>query len=201
MLPIAKTTSRWVGGGKRVMATSTQFWSVADGTMFLTADGRRIQEWYVLNAEQQARVAEAFGLWDDVSAFTAIQVIDDDNLARDSMTIVTEYFLGIEYDRYWKNSLPNDWTRVALAQIDGGPTTPPRTDGGDETLGVNKADGAQDRYHEVYIDLDLEGRGRSSSAAKHLLSLCTNWVTRSWRCRPSLRPAATSTMMTQRRPP
>ncbi len=134
------------------MATSTQSWSIADGTMFLTQRSDvKIDNWYVLNTTQQARVAEAMGLWDDVSGFTPIRAVDDDNLARNSTTIVTEYVFGIPTDWYWKNSLPNEWTRVALADI-----------AGDTEAGVNIArtlDDVQARYHEVYIERTNDGSG------------------------------------------
>src|ERR1051325_11675943 len=105
-----------------------------------------INNWYVLNAAQQVRVAEAWGLWDDGSGFTPIRAVDDVNLAHDSNTIVEEKFLGFTYDWYWKNSLPNDWTRVATADI-----------AGDDVLGVNKQGADNGRYHEVYIDRVNEG--------------------------------------------
>ena len=50
-------------------------------------------------------------------------------------------FLGFTTDKYWANSLPNDWTRVVLGNI-----------AGDEVLGVNKTNGAKGHYHELFID-------------------------------------------------
>jgi hypothetical protein len=125
------------------VGTSTQFWSIADGSVFLTEG---INNPTTLNSTQIARLSEAMALWDDVSAFTAIQAIDDDNLAAESTTYVTEYFLGIPINSYWENSLPSDWTRVAIGDIANA-----------NTLGINRSYGANNRYHEVYIDVSDEG--------------------------------------------
>lgn len=132
------------------MATSTQYWNAADNLMY-RASGN-VSYWYELNATQNYRAAQAMGLWDDVSNFTALHAVDDTNLARASTTLIThtDYFLGIPYNSYtyWENALPNDWTRIAVGELN------PRGTG---VLGLNASYGSNSRYHEVYIDVSCEG--------------------------------------------
>ncbi len=131
------------------MATSTQFWSIADGSVFLAdqgGEGRIVDNPEVLNTTQQARVAEAMGLWDDVSGFTAIERPDDDNLARDSTTTVAEIF----------SAFPLTGTGRARCRTTG-PASWWATFGVTEIAGTNKASGADSHYHEVYIDTFRDG--------------------------------------------
>ena len=137
------------------MATAKQFWSPADGLVFLAGSddpATVVRNPTSLNATQKARVMEAVGLWDDISQFTAVQAVDDDSLAKKSTTLitVTEYFLGIPYNTYtyWENALPNDWTRVLVGDIASA-----------NILGINKSFGSNGRYHEVYVDVGVEGLG------------------------------------------
>jgi Ca2+-binding RTX toxin-like protein len=131
------------------MGTGKQNWSAADGLMFNTAlsdEGTEIKQWYSLDEAQQARLAEAYGLWGDVSNVTTSQVIDDDAVARDVNTFVLEQYGGVYFDAYWKSSLANDWSRVAIADIEGG-----------DVIGLNRPSGDNGRYHEIYIDRANEG--------------------------------------------
>jgi Ca2+-binding RTX toxin-like protein len=119
--------------------TQTQSWSAAaPGRMFLLEQAK-VSAWYVLNDAQKQAVAEAFGLWDDVSGFTAIEAVDDDHLARDATTKISYGPFGY----VWSASLTNDWTRVVLGDI-----------AGEEVAGVNASYGDHGRYHEISIDRD-----------------------------------------------
>lgn len=133
------------------MPTSYQNFNAARGSMYLATQGDandQVTAWYELNGTQEARMREAVGLWDDVSNFSGGISADDAGLAGRSVTWVTETFLGIPTGGHWQNNLSFDWTRVAVADI-----------AGTSTLGVNKTFGANNRYHEVYIDSTQEGVG------------------------------------------
>lgn len=125
------------------MPTAKQFFSAAQGSMFLTGDPEAelvVTAWRALNATQQMRLADAMQVWSDVSGFRAVAAIDDADLAHRSTT-----WLGSR----WQNSLAHDWTRVAVGDIAG--------HAGSYIFGTNKAWGAARRYHEIYIDSALEG--------------------------------------------
>lgn len=129
------------------MTTATQNWSPVGGDVYLAQTGPatdRVSNITRLTTTQQGRVAEAWGLWDDVSGFTAVQSVDDTGLARRATTETT--FLGAHIS--WGASLGQDWTRVAVGDIASA-----------TTVGINKAWGDNGRYHEVYIDVGAEGVG------------------------------------------
>ena len=130
------------------MPTSTRYWSAADGLVFQRGPAGVTSSWE-LNFTQQARLAEAAGLWDDVSNLTMVQAVDDDNLARSVNTwIEVRDIFGFVYDAYWEVELTNDWTRISIG-----------TFSDPDTWGVNRPNGRNWRYHEVYIDVDNEGVG------------------------------------------
>jgi Metallo-peptidase family M12B Reprolysin-like len=119
---------------EEVMGTQTHYWSFANGSMFLAADSG-VTGWWPFPAAMHARVAEAWQLWDDVSALTTVQAVDDVNLARDSLTWVDWGVTG-----YWDTTLTHDWTRLALGTVTGG------------NIGVHLNRGEHNRYHELWAD-------------------------------------------------
>lgn len=122
------------------MATAMQDVNQATDVTFRTSS--LVSSWTELNPNQLTRLWEAVRLWDDVSNQTMRTTTDGPDLARRSTTQIVETFLGVEDNRYWQNSLPHDWTRVAVGEI----TNP-------GTLGLNFSYGANLCYHEVIIDL------------------------------------------------
>jgi Ca2+-binding RTX toxin-like protein len=145
------------------MSTSTQAWSlagrgtlpdgqtyIADGTMFLP-DKKEISAVYFLDNVQSDAVAQAMGLWDDVSGFTPVQWADDSNRARDAKTLFVDKSLFGSSDPHWGGSLSIDWSRIALADF----TDPAEMGVNIEALGP--AGVPASHYHEIYIGTQVEG--------------------------------------------
>src|SRR5262245_13708657 len=137
------------------MATAKQYWSAADGLAYL-ALSNGISQWWELNFSQHAMVREAAALWEDVCNVDWIEAIDDDALAQQATTFITETLLGIPINSYWELSLTSDWTRIAVGNI-----------ADSSKAGLNATRGANNAYHEIYIDTADDGLstfGRGSRA-------------------------------------
>ena len=110
------------------------------------------------------------GLWDNVSGFTAIERLDDDNLARDSMTRVAE-FSRVSHRPGLEEPLPNDWTRVLVGNIQGD------RNGGS----ISHTRRQRPLSRGLYRYVREEGLWFAFRARQYAISApwCTNWVTRS----------------------
>lgn len=120
------------------MHSRIQEWSFELGGLYLTQDvgDLTIPHSGPLNTDQERQAELAWALWDDVSAIKTVKVAD--NVDRANAVLVG------------KDSLANDWTRLALGEV---------SVSDEEALGINRrVDGDNgNSYAEAYVFNHTEG--------------------------------------------
>src|SRR5262245_53276366 len=94
---------------------TTQTWSIIGPGSEMYEGGDDIIATHVPNPTQAGQIAQAIGLWDDVSAFSAGVRADDNGLAQEARDWSREYW--VVGDIEWGGDLPGPWTRVAIADF------------------------------------------------------------------------------------